>query len=197
MIESYVYVLTALLPLAAFMVVSQVNPYQALVIRGILGGLSAMVYAILGAGDVALTEALVGTMLAITLYAIAVRSSLVMRVGVLEPDGTAPVEDSQLAQLLEELRAVCSQHYLRLELVYYTNHQALERGLMEKEVHTTCARSLSTGQEKAPDSRSYHTATRIQRLYEIMQAELSFPATALTYVKAPDLSSPDLGAAHS
>jgi putative multicomponent Na+:H+ antiporter subunit B len=196
MIENDIYVLTALLPLAAFMVVSQVNPYHALVIRGILGGLAAMVYAILGAADVALTEALVGTMLAITLYAIAVRSSLVMRVGVLEKDGAAPVEDDLLAQLLEDLRAICRKHYLRLELVYYTNIQALQRGLIEKEIHVTCARSLLNTQDIPPGSSPYHTVTRIPRLYEILQAELTFPETDLSYLKAPELSHPDVGAAH-
>ena len=90
--DSYVYVIVALLPLAAFMLTVQVNPYNALVIRGILGAVAALVYAVLGAADVALTEALVGTMLAITLYAVAVRSSLVMRIGVLK-DGLLDAED--------------------------------------------------------------------------------------------------------
>ncbi|NJK30310.1 MAG: DUF4040 domain-containing protein, partial [Acaryochloris sp. SU_5_25] len=70
--DSYIYIITALLPLTAGMVVLQVNPYHALIMRGILGAVAAMLYAVLGAADVALTEALVGTMLAITLYAVAV-----------------------------------------------------------------------------------------------------------------------------
>jgi putative multicomponent Na+:H+ antiporter subunit B len=73
MTDSYIYIITALLPLAASMVVLQVNPYYALVIRGILGAVAALVYTVLGAADVALTEALVGTLLAVTLYAVAVR----------------------------------------------------------------------------------------------------------------------------
>ncbi|MBE9170081.1 DUF4040 domain-containing protein [Pleurocapsales cyanobacterium LEGE 06147] len=84
MTDSYIYVIIALLPLAALMLVFQVNPYHALVIRAILGAVAALVYAVLGAADVALTEALVGTMLAITLYVVAVRSSLVMRLGILK-----------------------------------------------------------------------------------------------------------------
>jgi putative multicomponent Na+:H+ antiporter subunit B len=84
MIDNYTYVIIALLPLAALMLVLEVNPYHALVIRAILGAVAALVYAVLGAADVALTEALVGTMLAITLYVIAVRSSLVMRLGILK-----------------------------------------------------------------------------------------------------------------
>ena len=82
--NSYIYVLVALLPLAAGMVVFQVNPYHALLLRGVLGAIAALVYTILGAGDVGLTEALMGTLLAITLYAVTVRSSLVLRLGVIE-----------------------------------------------------------------------------------------------------------------
>ncbi len=84
MTDNYIYIIVALLPLAALMSVLQVNPYNALVIRAILGAVAALVYALLGAGDVALTEALVGTMLAVTLYVVAVRSSLVMRLGIVK-----------------------------------------------------------------------------------------------------------------
>ncbi|MBD2318744.1 DUF4040 domain-containing protein [Pseudanabaena sp. FACHB-1050] len=82
--DGYVYAIAVLLPISAGMLVSQSNPYNALVIRGILGTLSALVYTILGAADVALTEALVGAFLATMLYAVAVRSSLVLRLGVVE-----------------------------------------------------------------------------------------------------------------
>jgi putative multicomponent Na+:H+ antiporter subunit B len=97
-IDPYVYVLVALLPLAALMLIFQTNPYHALALRGILGAVAAMVYGVLGAADVALTEALVGTLLAITLYAIAVRSSLVLRLGVLETDLPSP-QDKDLLTL--------------------------------------------------------------------------------------------------
>lgn len=49
--DSYIYILTALLPLAAFMVVVQANPYHALVIRGILGAIAALVYSVFGAAE--------------------------------------------------------------------------------------------------------------------------------------------------
>ncbi len=109
--DLYVVAIAALLPITACMVVTQVNPYHALVIRGILGAVAALVYALFGAADVALTEALVGTMLSITLYAIAVRSSMRMRLGVVKgeweqvfvPEPVAPVEE---LKELEELDAV-------------------------------------------------------------------------------------------
>ncbi|WP_448573253.1 DUF4040 domain-containing protein [Trichothermofontia sp.] len=90
------YAIVALLPLSALMVVVQVNPYHALVIRGILGAVAALVYALLGAADVALTEALVGTMLAITLYAVAVRSSLLMRLGIVHTTTSLPTPPAAL-----------------------------------------------------------------------------------------------------
>lgn len=190
--DGYVYVITALLPLSAIMLVLQVNPYHALVIQGILGGVATLVFAVLGAADVALTQALMGTLLAVTLFVIAVRSSLVMRLGVLE-DGAIKADDEPLfGQLIDDLRTIFGKHYMRLELVPYTDRQALQRALMDKEVHATCAQQLRS-QIDAPDPAAreaqvplYYTAIRVRRLYEIMQTELSSPAAILTYVSTPD-----------
>ena len=130
------------------MVVFQANPYHALVIRGILGSVAAMLYAIWGAADVALTEALVGTMLAITLYAVAVRSSLVMRVGVLRDELKAIdqniLKDGKVqhlfAQLLKDMQKVLRKYYMRIELVSYQNIEELEQALVDREIHTLCIR---------------------------------------------------------
>ncbi|MBE8965002.1 DUF4040 domain-containing protein [Nostocales cyanobacterium LEGE 12452] len=180
--DSYLYIIIALLPLAACMVVFQVNPYHALVIRGILGAVAAMVYAVLGAPDVALTEALVGTMLAITLYAVAVRSSLVMRLGLLKDEA----EDEQhFGQLMDDLRKIFRKRQMRLELVPYPNTQALERALMDKEVHATCVRREQNHVTSEDEKQFYHTAIRVKRIYEIIQTELTSPATILSYINTP------------
>jgi len=217
MSDSYIYVITALLPLSALMLILQTNPYHALVIQGIVGAVAALVFAVFGAADVALTQALMGTLLAITLYAIAVRSSLVMRLGVLEegaivqsavpktieaddeslPDGKAlslatPQECDNFQQLMDDMRSIFHKHYMRVEVVPYTNRQALHRGLMDKEVHAICSQRsrLEDDHQNYPldgdEEQPYHTTTRVRRLYEIMQAELSSPATSLTYVNASD-----------
>ncbi len=178
--DSYIYVIVALLPLSACMLVLQVNPYDALVIRGILGAVSATIYAILGAADVALTEALVGTMLAITLYAVAVRSSLVMRLGVLKDELAEEESDRTFEKLMDDLRTIFGKRYMRLELIPYGNIEDLQRALMEKEIHATCCRR---SQAKQP---LYLTTTRLQRLYNILQSELSSPATIVSYVRALD-----------
>jgi putative multicomponent Na+:H+ antiporter subunit B len=201
--DSYVYGIIALLPLAASMLVAQVNPYHALVLRGILGAVAALVYTVLGAADVALTEALVGTMLAIALYAVAVRSSLVLRVGVLEDMSVATNNSAyQFEQLINDLRTVLSNYHLRLELVGYTGKQELHQALSTKEVHAICV-PLEGSSEKNQDCKVdadrnadkyfYHTEVRIRRIYDIMQTELARSATSLAYVNASERATDNLG----
>jgi putative multicomponent Na+:H+ antiporter subunit B len=210
--DSYIFIIVALLPIVAFMVTVQANPYNALVIRGILGAIAALVYAVLGAADVSLTEALVGTMLAITLYAVAVRSSLVMRLGVLkdswlEPEakGANPPPDKDasqatVTQLLAALRTIAKQYHLRLELIPYPDPQSLHQALLEKEIHVTCIpRSPHSEREtgKSPSELPpYQTITRIRRLYTIFQSELSSSVTSLTYWTEPTITTPDSGEPH-
>ncbi|MBE9029214.1 DUF4040 domain-containing protein [filamentous cyanobacterium LEGE 11480] len=153
----YMLVIIGLMPLTASMLLVQTNPYNALILRGILGAIAALVYALLGAADVALTEALVGTMLSITLYAVAVRSSLVLRLGVLESSNLSD------HPLLPALRAIIKPYHLRLELVPYPQLSDLQQALDHKEIHALC-----TNRESAT-----HLKTRVPRLYEIFQAELS------------------------
>jgi putative multicomponent Na+:H+ antiporter subunit B len=175
-------IIAALLPLTACMLVLQVNPYHALVIRGVLGAIAALVYAVLGAADVALTEALMGTLLSITLYAVAVRSSLVLRLGLLEDkEGSR-----QFEKLMAELQTLLDKHYLRLEVVPYSDLQALEQALREKEVHATCWRKGSF-EDRDREPQTDLLTIRVQRIYDILQAELSSPGTLLTYVKTPNL----------
>lgn len=188
--NSYIYVLVALLPLAAGMLVFQVNPYHALLLRGVLGAIAALVYTILGAGDVGLTEALMGTLLAITLYAVTVRSSLVLRLGVIDNGiGDDAVSDEKSAghfkQVIDDIRTVFKKRHMRLEVVPYATAQALQRALMEKEVHAVC--SPQNQQEYSGEVPAYNTAIRVRRVYDIMQTELASPGTTLTYVNTPDV----------
>ncbi|MDB9312448.1 DUF4040 domain-containing protein [Spirulina sp. CS-785/01] len=179
MIDIYTYVIIALLPLAALILVFQVNPYHALVIRAILGAVASLVYAVLGAADVALTEALVGTMLAITLYVVAVRSSLVMRLGILEEVATE--KEQYFTELIANLRQVVNEHHLRLELVSYPNSEALDNALKNKEIHATCTK-ISPQDSESEHQFIYQTAIRVHHLFEIMQNELTLPTTTLNYI---------------
>lgn len=181
MTDSYLYIITALLPLAALMLLVQTNPYTALVLRALLGAIAALVYAVFGAADVALTEALVGTLLAIALYLIAIRSSLVLQLGVLE----AETEFSQTT-LFNALQTLFRQQHLRLEIIPYPEVAALQQALQAQEVHAICVSgsSLLSGAALSDSSEaliaSYATITRIQRLYEIMQAGLPSSMTQVT-----------------
>lgn len=168
--------IAALLPITAAMLVTQVNPYHALIIRGIVGAVAALVYALFGAADVALTEALVGTMLSITLYAIAVRSSMSLRLGILElpssesdqSETAAPLSMSQ--QLFPPLRKVLKTHHLRLEVRPYASPQALQFALENKEIHAVCV-STSQFSAAAPQDdciAPYALSVRIPRLYDIL-----------------------------
>lgn len=172
--DLYLPLIVVLLPLVACMLIGQSNPYHALVIRGVLGGVAALVYALLGAADVALTEALVGTMLAITLYAIAVRSSLVLHLGVLKD------ESSGITQILERLKEIFSKWHLRLELSYYSDPGELHQALIQKEVHLTCICSRSNENARC----LYHAQTRISRIHDILQKELSGPEVTIHRVTA-------------
>jgi putative multicomponent Na+:H+ antiporter subunit B len=115
--------MVALLPLAALFTVLQTQPYFALVSRGILGAVAVMLYAVMGAADVALTEALVGTLLTVILYVVAVRSSLVLRIGRLAGQDDLPPE--------HPVRLFCARYTLSLKTRVYSNERELATALRE------------------------------------------------------------------
>lgn len=183
-----IHLIVALLPLSAFLLVIQVNPFHALVIRGMLGAMAALVYALLGAGDVALTEALMGTLLAISLYVIAVRSSLVMRLGILKKDlptanNSDNTKEDLFSQLIEHFKSVIAKYYLRLELVDYEDKNSLEKALNEKEVHGIF---FETEKNINSSNTVYESIIRIERLYEIFCQENNNSLHNLTYIYLPE-----------
>uniref|UniRef100_B8HRK1 Putative multicomponent Na+:H+ antiporter subunit B n=1 Tax=Cyanothece sp. (strain PCC 7425 / ATCC 29141) TaxID=395961 RepID=B8HRK1_CYAP4 len=192
--DSYIYMITALLPLAAVMVMFQTNPYHALVMRGILGAVAALTYSVLGAPDVALTEALVGTLLAVLLYAVAVRSSLVLRLGVLKTDLEAKLDPqsergSKLQQLYETVQSAVKKHYLHVELVPYPNALDLDQALLDKDVHAICTPVYETTEpDRSPVELPppYRITTRLPRLYEIMETKLGSALTHLCPQPTPN-----------
>lgn len=180
--DIYMIAITALLPLVAVVLVLQTNPYQALVIRGILGAIAALVYAMFGAADVALTEALVGTMLSITLYAIAVRSSMTLRVGIFDPycarsdstqsgcEQTNPIACVLPTETLTTIKQTFSRHHIRVETLSYPNRTDLEAALHKQEIHLVYYSSANTPiAEKSSDS----LLVRTQQLCDILRPQLS------------------------
>ncbi len=180
MIEWYIYIIVALLPLTAVMLVRSQNPYHALVIRGILGAIAALVYAVFGAADVALTEALVGTMLAITLYAVAVRSSLVLRLGVQESEFQGDSCNRFWGLLWRELSHIFDNYYLRLELVTYPSAEDLHQALQDEDIHAiaeTTSASIVDG--AIAETKPFIITTRVRRIYELMQTDLALTSPRL------------------
>jgi putative multicomponent Na+:H+ antiporter subunit B len=164
MTDSYLYIIIALLPLAAMMVVFQTNPYHALVIRGVLGAIAALVYSILGAPDVALTEALVGTLLAITLYAVAVRSSLVLTIGVLQDEFDMADRSPDFQTLISQVKTSMNPYHVRVELIPYDHVKDLTEALKQQEIHATlCADLISE------TAKNYQLVTRLSRIYELVK----------------------------
>jgi putative multicomponent Na+:H+ antiporter subunit B len=184
-----VIAIAALLPLTAAMLVTQVNPYHALVIRGILGAVAALVYALFGAADVALTEALVGTMLSITLYAIAVRSSMSLRLGVLEEASDSAAATAPNQYVYSALRKILNKYHMRLEVLPYPTLQSLQFALENKEIHATCVRSEQYSQEQFQGPETIVTApyllnVRLQRLYEIVQGAMPAAIATVSFSRA-------------
>lgn len=181
MIQLYIYIVVALLPLSSLILILQTNPYRVLILRGILGAIAALVYALLGAADVALTEALMGTLLAITLYVVAVRSSMVVRLGALESDAKNAKEDRPFGKLILDLRRIFGKEYLRLEVVPYNDKEALQQALVERDLHAICVKSEPGEKSDEKELPPYQTTIRSQRLLEILQGEVP-PGTLLRYL---------------
>lgn len=194
--DLYGAAIVMLLPMTACMLVFQTNPYHALVIRGMVGAVAALVYALFGAADVALTEALVGTMLSITLYAVAVRSSLSMRIGVLsQPPDKLDLASLEAAPHFEALRSALrqalSKYHMGLEVISYPTPEALQTALSQKDIHASCiavsdvaiAGGELAGSPSPEIQPGYQLQIRIRRLYDILQAGLPLTAAQLTYIE--------------
>ncbi|WP_372808892.1 hydrogenase subunit MbhD domain-containing protein, partial [Pontiella sp.] len=122
--------IVALLPLTALFAVLQTQPYAALVLRGMMGVVSVLLYAVLGAPDVALTEVLVGTLLTVILYAVTVRSTQVVRVGMLtNRDSTAAI------------KRLCKTHKLSQRKIVFPSEKELIAALKEGRVDAVCVKS--------------------------------------------------------
>lgn len=71
-----------ILPFLGILLIRSKSPTQALIYRSFLGSIAALIYSLVGAPDVALTEVLVGTLLSTLIYIVSIRGcySLVLLV---------------------------------------------------------------------------------------------------------------------
>jgi len=63
-----------LLPVLGVLLIRSESPINSLIYRSFLGSIAALIYALIGAPDVALTEVMVGTLLSSLLYIVTIRS---------------------------------------------------------------------------------------------------------------------------
>lgn len=128
--ENVQLAVVALLPLTALITVLQGRPYYALISRGIMGAVAALIYAMLGAPDVALTEALIGTLLTILLYAVTVRSSMVLRIGwIPESDLSAASGDPSCDPTYAPLQRFCRHYDLTPKFFHFEERKTLLQAL--------------------------------------------------------------------
>ena len=62
-----------ILPFLGIFLIQSNSPIKALIYRSFLGSIAALIYSLIGAPDVALTEVLVGTLLSTLIYIISIR----------------------------------------------------------------------------------------------------------------------------
>ena len=85
-----------LLPILGILLIGSQSPINSLIYRSFLGSISALIFALLGAPDVALTEVMVGTLLSSLLYIVTIRSCYSI---VLIYDKKTPLPDTMKARL--------------------------------------------------------------------------------------------------
>ncbi|MBD3420679.1 MAG: DUF4040 domain-containing protein [Chitinivibrionales bacterium] len=178
--EAYMYVIAVLFPACAALLLFQRNPFHAIVLRGALGALAALFQALLGAADVALTEALVGTLLSITVYAIAARSSLALKLGLIcdEDSDACPLPIT----LLRMLRQAIAAKYLRLEILTFADRAALLEALKNGAIHIGSLNEV--GDTGDPDEQFCMLECAHASLVKLL--EKLVPDESISFRTAPD-----------
>ena len=69
-----IFPLELLLPILGILLIRSYSPINSLIYRSFLGSIAALIFALIGAPDVALTEVMVGTLLSSLLYIVTIRS---------------------------------------------------------------------------------------------------------------------------
>ena len=95
--------LEILLPLLGILLIRSASPTNGLIYRSFLGSIAALLYALVGAPDVALTEVLIGTLLSTLLYIVTIRSCYT--VVLIQDKSSPPPKDvwDNLLNVFEEL----------------------------------------------------------------------------------------------
>ena len=92
-----------LLPVLGILLIRSSSPINSLIYRSFLGSIAALIFALVGAPDVALTEVMVGTLLSSLLYIVTIRSCYSVIVIVDKNVTLSPVSKNYLKSVFGEL----------------------------------------------------------------------------------------------
>ena len=135
--------LTLLLPLTALFVVREENFLHAVVARGLFGLAAALIYALMGAPDVALVEVLMGALLVTLLYIVVFNRSREVRVGYLSEESL----HGEAGRLVEDF---FRRERLRFRGVSFERREDLEEALAESLIDMALADGVFPGSRHFP-----------------------------------------------
>ena len=92
-----------ILPVLGLLLIRTESPIRGLIYRSFLGSIAALIYAAVGAPDVALTEVLVGTLLSAILYIITIRACYTVLIVVPEDFIISDQISKQISEMFNEL----------------------------------------------------------------------------------------------
>ena len=92
-----------ILPVLGLLLIRTESPIRGLIYRSFLGSIAALIYAAVGAPDVALTEVLVGTLLSAILYIITIRACYTVLIVVPEKFMISDQISQQVSEMFNEL----------------------------------------------------------------------------------------------
>ena len=92
-----------ILPVLGVLLIKTESPIRGLIYRSFLGSIAALIYAAVGAPDVALTEVLVGTLLSAILYIITIRACYTVLIIYPENFEVTEVVCNEITELFNEL----------------------------------------------------------------------------------------------
>ena len=92
-----------ILPVLGLLLIRTESPIRGLIYRSFLGSIAALIYAAVGAPDVALTEVLVGTLLSAILYIITIRACYTVLIVVPEDFIISDQISQQVSEIFNEL----------------------------------------------------------------------------------------------
>lgn len=101
--ELLLFPIELILPVLGLLLIRTESPIRGLIYRSFLGSIAALIYASVGAPDVALTEVLVGTLLSAILYIITIRACYTILIVVPEDFKFNEQLSKQVSEIFNEL----------------------------------------------------------------------------------------------